>query len=649
MKFQFDKKSIIISLLMIIISIFVMVNIKNSNFVNPIHIVIWTALLSMLINKNIIIEEKYINKLKKFIVIISPIISYKILELLNGSSSLYFNVKIRILNIFWYYFLYLIIYLIVNNIKITILISNLLVFILGIVNYFVVTFRGKSILPSDIASITTALNVANNYQYKLNYKFVLATLVFICFSIIVSRMKFSSIKRNKYLLKKSILTLSFVIIAVILLKSSFLSWLGIKSVQWYGNQAHGFALNFIVELKASKVEKPEDYNVENVKEIDEEIKSDDTNNSEDKPNIIAIMNESFADLSEINEFKTNIEYMPFIKSLTKNTIKGYALSSVYGGNTPNSEYEFLTGNSLAFLPKDCIPYQTYIKNDTNSLVSTLKSNGYKTIAVHPYLSSGWDRINVYNKFGFDEYYFEDDFENPKYIRNYISDESSYDKLIDLYKNKEKGQKLFMFNITMQNHGGYTTSYDNFTEDVSLQVSDKEYPDVNRYLSLVKKSDEAIEKLINYFSNQDEKTIIVFFGDHFPALDEEFYKSLYGKSLDELDLGETQKMYKVPFFIWANYDIEEQQIECTSINYLSSILLKTTNLSMTKYDKFLLELQNNVLAINSKGYLDSEGKYKEVPNSFDSIIDNELLNKYRLIQYNNMFDYENKNEDMFYIN
>lgn len=649
MKFQFDKKSIIISLLMIIISIFVMVNIKNSNFVNPIHIVIWTALLSMLINKNIIIEEKYINKLKKFIVIISPIISYKILELLNGSSSLYFNVKIRILNIFWYYFLYLIIYLIVNNIKITILISNLLVFILGIVNYFVVTFRGKSILPSDIASITTALNVANNYQYKLNYKFVLATLVFICFSIIVSRMKFSSIKRNKYLLKKSILTLSFVIIAVILLKSSFLSWLGIKSVQWYGNQAHGFALNFIVELKASKVEKPEDYNVENVKEIDEEIKSDDTNNSEDKPNIIAIMNESFADLSEINEFKTNIEYMPFIKSLTKNTIKGYALSSVYGGNTPNSEYEFLTGNSLAFLPKDCIPYQTYIKNDTNSLVSTLKSNGYKTIAVHPYLSSGWDRINVYNKFGFDEYYFEDDFENPKYIRNYISDESSYDKLIDLYKNKEKGQKLFMFNITMQNHGGYTTSYDNFTEDVSLQVSDKEYPDVNRYLSLVKKSDEAIEKLINYFSNQDEKTIIVFFGDHFPALDEEFYKSLYGKSLDELDLGETQKMYKVPFFIWANYDIEEQQIECTSINYLSSILLKTTNLSMTKYDKFLLELQNNVLAINSKGYLDSEGKYKEVPNSFDSILDNELLNKYRLIQYNNMFDYENKNEDMFYIN
>lgn len=649
MKFQFDKKSIIISLLMIIISIFVMMNIENSNFVNPIHIVIWTALLSMLINKNIIIEEKYINKFKKFIVIISPIISYKILELLNGSSSLYFNVKIRILNIFWYYFLYLIIYLIVNNIKITILISNLLVFILGIVNYFVVTFRGKSILPSDIASITTALNVANNYQYKLNYKFVLATLVFICFSIIVSRMKFSSIKRNKYLLKKSILTLSFVIIAVILLKSSFLSWLGIKSVQWYGNQAHGFALNFIVELKASKVEKPEDYNVENVKEIDEEIKSDDTNNNEDKPNIIAIMNESFADLSEINEFKTNIEYMPFIKSLTKNTIKGYALSSVYGGNTPNSEYEFLTGNSLAFLPKDCIPYQTYIKNDTNSLVSTLKSNGYKTIAVHPYLSSGWDRINVYNKFGFDEYYFEDDFENPKYIRNYISDESSYDKLIDLYKNKEKGQKLFMFNITMQNHGGYTTSYDNFTEDVSLQVSDKEFPDVNRYLSLVKKSDEAIEKLINYFSNQDEKTIIVFFGDHFPALDEEFYKSLYGKSLDELDLGETQKMYKVPFFIWANYDIEEQQMECTSINYLSSILLKTTNLSMTKYDKFLLELQNNVLAINSKGYLDSEGNYKEVPNSFDSILDNELLNKYRLIQYNNMFDYENKNEDMFYIN
>ena len=648
MKFQFDKKSVIISILMIIISIFLIFNIENSSFVNPIHIIIWTALLSFLINNNIKIEEKYLNKFRKIVVIISPIISYKILELLNGSSSLYFDIKTRILNIFWYYFLYLIIYLIVNNTKITILVSNLLVFILGVINYFVVTFRGKSILPSDIESITTALNVANNYQYKINHKFILATLIFICFSIVVGKLKFLKIERSKYLLKKIIITLSFAIISIILIKSNLLSWLGVKSVQWYGNQAHGFVLNFVVELKAAKVEKPEDYNLDDVKEIDEEIKSEDVYKNEDKPNIITIMNESFADLSEINEFKTNMEYMPFIKSLTKNTIKGYALSSVYGGNTPNSEYEFLTGNTLAFLPKDCIPYQTYIKNDTNSLVSTLKSNGYKTIAVHPYLSSGWDRINVYNKFGFDEYYFENDFEDPKYIRNYISDESSYDKLIDLYKNKDKDQKLFMFNITMQNHGGYTTSYENFTEDVSLQVPDKEYSDVNRYLSLVKKSDEAIEKLINYFSNQDEKTIIVFFGDHFPALNEEFYESLYGKSLDELNIDETQKMYKVPFFIWANYDIEEQQIDCTSINYLSSILLKTTNLSMTKYDKFLLELQNNVFAINSKGYLDSEGKFKEVPNSFDSIIDNELLNKYRLIQYNNMFDYDNKNEDMFYI-
>ena len=67
-----------------------------------------------------------------------------------------------------------------------------------------------------------------------------------------------------------------------------------------------------------------------------------------KPTIIVVMSESYADLSVVGDFSTNREATPFYDSLTENTMKGYALSSVFGAKTPNSEWEFMTGNSMAF-------------------------------------------------------------------------------------------------------------------------------------------------------------------------------------------------------------------------------------------------------------------------------------------------------------
>lgn len=84
----------------------------------------------------------------------------------------------------------------------------------------------------------------------------------------------------------------------------------------------------------------------NFKETDSSYSQSDAKN----PTIIVIMNESFADLSVVGDFETNTQVTPFMDSLSENTLKGYALSSVYGAKTPNSEWEFETGNSMAFLP-----------------------------------------------------------------------------------------------------------------------------------------------------------------------------------------------------------------------------------------------------------------------------------------------------------
>ena len=105
-----------------------------------------------------------------------------------------------------------------------------------------------------------------------------------------------------------------------------------------------------------------------------------------------------------------------------------------------------------------------------ALPDYLKTLGYQTIATHPYNAGGWERDTVYPMLGFNESVFKDDYVNPQYVRQYISDESCVDKIIEFYENKEKDAPLFVFNVTMQNHGGYQDQYGNFTPDISVKDS-----------------------------------------------------------------------------------------------------------------------------------------------------------------------------------
>lgn len=116
-------------------------------------------------------------------------------------------------------------------------------------------------------------------------------------------------------------------------------------------------------------------------------------------------------------------------SLSENTLKGYALSSVYGAKTPNSEWEFETGNSMAFLPDGSVVYQQYINDDPTSIVSNLKNIGYTTVAMHPYYATGWSRNKVYPHLGYDETYFIDDFDQTKILRNISLTRSSMIRLL----------------------------------------------------------------------------------------------------------------------------------------------------------------------------------------------------------------------------
>ena len=355
------------------------------------------------------------------------------------------------------------------------------------------------------------------------------------------------------------------------------------------------------------------------------------------------MNESFADLSVVGDFETNTQVTPFMDSLSENTLKGYALSSVYGAKTPNSEWEFETGNSMAFLPDGSVVYQQYINDDPTSIVSNLKNIGYTTVAMHPYYATGWSRNKVYPHLGYDETYFIDDFDQTKILREYITDQELYDKIIDRYEKKSDDEKLYIMGVTMQNHGGYGERYDNFNQEVYKVGAS--YTDANQYLSLLNESDKALENLITYFKGVDDPVEIVFFGDHQPGLCNDFIKLLNGKGNSGLTEQELENLYKVPFFIWTNYETDAQTVDVTSLNYLSTLTIERANIDLPAYNRFLAELMEKIPAINSRGYY---SKKNECFMHVDDATGDEAkwIKAYNILQYNSMFDEKDRSSLLF---
>ena len=115
-------------------------------------------------------------------------------------------------------------------------------------------------------------------------------------------------------------------------------------------------------------------------------------------------------------------------------------------------------------------------------------------------------------------------------------------------------------MTMQNHGGYEETYDNFAQEVHLTGEmEGKYPKTDQYLSLMKKSDEALEYLLDYFSQCEEPTMIVVFGDHQPSVEDEFYDEIAGVPSSQVPTPERLMWYETPFIIWTNYEQPSQDL------------------------------------------------------------------------------------------
>ncbi|WP_432630053.1 LTA synthase family protein [Brotaphodocola sp.] len=547
-------------------------------------------------------------------------------------------------NIAIYFSLILIFYILTRTMFVSIMLISIVSYIFAVANYFVQIFRGSPITPGDFLAAGTAKNVFLNYHYEFNWNMFLALWILVIFLIITCQ---NYGKRRDSLKIVMIWVIPEVILISNIIASTFFKpeldlWNLNHNIEQYG-----IAMSFVSNVRRMHLQEPEGYfsvtSEEMMREFIEPVGSD----KGFHPNIIAIMNESFSDLSVVDPELDNEEYMSYFNSLDGNIVKGKMLVYPIGGGTANTEYEFLTGNSMSFL-QGSVPYQQFItRNGTYSIAQILKARGYHTIGIHPYDKTGYNRYQVYPRLGFDEFLDIDDFSNPDLVRDrYISDKTSYEKVIEEFeKNKESNQPVFIFNVTMQNHSSYDTGY--FGKQV-IQVPNHEgeFPNTEEYLTLIKESDNALPTLLNYFSSVNDPTIIVFFGDHQPMVEMEFYESIVGKKLDDWSMEEVQRRHIVPFFIWANYDIESEQNLFISSNYLSELLFEKAEMNLVPYQEFLKEMRKDIPAMNGNAYLDREGNwhalngtgYIDPMGEWHAVNEKNLLREeYWKLQYRNMFD------------
>lgn len=553
-------------------------------------------------------------------------------------------------------------WMVTGNVKISITIVTVICYFVAIADHLVVQARSFEIQFSDFSALGTAARVAGGYSFTLSTVTKLAIVLGIVFLTFVIRCRFPSHERNW---KRTAFCLGSIIAtylcAVVIYTQFCASFIGYQDKYWMyrGSERNGFLVNIIYSASATRVTEPEDYDAAVLEEeLDIYLEAEDDGKgslveSEKKPNVIVIMNETFSDVQNIaaymgKEMNTDVPVTPFLDSLSDkepNIIKGHAIASVYGGNTANSELEFLTGQSIQFIPRNTVAYNLFMTElNSFSVVNNFNNAGYRTVGMHPEQPVNWQRDKIYSYFDFDEIYFMDDFTEglgeDGWFRDHVSDQAVYDKIIDLYENKEDGDPLFTFAVTMQNHGGYTTAGFDYT----VNIEDYEnYTGIREYLSCIKNSDEALKNLIGYFEAADEETIIVFFGDHQPSLSN-IASKFYG--LDDYSTVEDQQAkYAVPYLIWANYDIDcDRATSVTSINYLSSWLLDIVDSDLTDFQRFIKKVNTEVPMLNSMGWYDNGGVFHDSTYSAPEL--SESLKLYSRLQYNAMYDNKGRLPDLF---
>ena len=471
----------------------------------------------------------------------------------------------------------------------------------GTANHFVILFKGQPIVPADVFALSTAASVGAGYTFALDARLLEAVSVFAIASTAIAFLpKVAATPRRAVANGACALALA----------SCFGWWIGTYDIEeayactvdvWGVKESYaeqGSTLCFLKRVQDLSPARPEGYDADAVSDLLRSLSDDSASmpDGAEAPTVIAIMNETFSDLSRYPGLAgTDARPAHYYDIAAEALEAGDAYASALGGGTCNSEFEFLTGSSMGHLGGGVYPYVLYDLDGTESLVSYFSSLGYATHAVHPAESTNWRRDRVYEQLGFDEFADQRAFANAATLRGLTTDRATDDYVLD------------------------------------------------EYASVIRQADRDLAYLVDRLNALDRPVVLCFFGDHQPGFSDWLFEATHdGAAADDLGLEAVQERYTVPYLIWANDAARAQGAhepqgvahERTSLNYLGSRLVEAAGLPTTSYQRFLLAMREAVPAINLNGFLTADGIWHGFGNEEAAgVLD--ALQAYATVQYDNL--------------
>ena len=520
----------------------------------------------------------------------------------------------------------------------------------GVANHFVILFKGQPIVPADLFALSTAASVGAGYTFALDARLLEAIGVFAVASTAAAYLpKVEATPRRAVANGACALVLAGCFgwwVASFDIEEAYACTVDVWGVkESYAEQ--GSTLCFLKRVQDLSPAQPEGYDAGAVEALLGALAGDGPDGAADgaePPTVIAIMNETFSDLSRYPGLAgTEARPAHYYEIAAEALVAGDAYVSALGGGTCNSEFEFLTGSSMGHLGGGVYPYVLYDLDGAESLVSYFSSLGYGTHAIHPAESTNWRRDRVYDQLGFDEFADQGSFSDADTLRGLTTDRATYDYVLDLLEADEDPQ--FVFDVTLQNHGGYDVG--GLSDELAVSVplgGGSTSSELDEYASVIRQADRDLAYLVERLDALDRPVVLCFFGDHQPGFSDWLFEATHdGATADDLGLEAVQERYTVPYLIWANDAAREQGVqleggsnELTSLNYLGSKLVEAAGLPMTSYQRFLLAVREAVPAINLNGFLTSDGTWHGFGDEEEAgVLD--ALRAYATVQYDNLFN------------
>jgi phosphoglycerol transferase MdoB-like AlkP superfamily enzyme len=536
-------------------------------------------------------------------------------------------------------FLSLLLFALIGNVFISTLVSSIVFIGLGFIHYNKLNIRSEPLYPYDYKQLYQMGEVMPMISEYVSMSQIVIALIFLLvvgvMLVFLRNIGIALWMRGIILVISLTMVYSLTFFQNTFMKS-FVTNSNINVVKWNqieNYQINGFLIGFISNFQNETYKKPEGYTKKNVQEIAWKYMNSSENlpsQTGTPPNIIYLMSESFWDPTRL-DVELSQDPMPHLRGLMDGHSSGNILSPVFGGATANVEFEALTGFSTAFLNAGVLPFQDIIdqKSFVPNIVSDLKRKGYSSLAIHPFNRVFYKRNIVYNTFGFDEFLDQDTMRNrDREPGRVIQDIALTQEIIDHIKEQDK--PLFIHAVSMQNHmpynpGGY--------EDSNIKVeglSDESAAILGVYSEGIRKSDEALQVLIDELEKLGEPSMVVFWGDHLPILGAN--RAIYKEAgYEDPDPNINEYKYSVtPLLIYTNFEAERKQLESISPFYLAPVIYEISGLKKPAFYNLLDKLREEMGISALKGNLIMGSDQEFIAELTQE--QSQLIEDYKLLQY-----------------